>query len=107
MLEAVVSKQPFEAIRLLEWMTSLMMIGIALTIAGDPGAVHNGGFYLMGSMGLTSVVIIIIFSLAGFGRLSCLYANGRWPFYGPWCRVVSSFVGGFVWGQMGLSVANW
>lgn len=93
--------------RLFEWTMSLVMIGISFNIAFDPSSVPKGGFYLLENVWLTSSVLIVVFLFAGAARLSCLYANGRWPHIGPWCRVVCSASGALVWGEMALSLFQW
>ena len=90
--------------RLFEWMTALMMVGIAVTIAASPRAIAGGGFTLMENVGLTPGVVVIAFLLAGAARMAALYANGHWPFYGPWCRAIGAVTGAVIWAQMGLSM---
>lgn len=93
--------------RLFEWMTALMMLGIALTIATSPQSVAHGGFYLMQNVGLTPAVLVVLFCAAGLARAAGLYANGHWPIYGPWCRALGAMGGVFIWAQMLLSLVKW
>lgn len=93
--------------RLFEWMTALMMLGIAATISASEHSVEAGGFYLMQSLGLTPLILIIFFGITGCVRVAGLYANGNWPVYGPWCRAACAFGGALIWGQMYLSLIEW
>ena len=93
--------------RLFEWMTSLMMIGIAIIVAVSPSAIHSGGFALMANVGLTAPVIGILFMAAGLGRMAALYANGHWPVIGPRIRAACAAGGAVVWGQMLLALVKW
>lgn len=93
--------------RLFEWMTALMMLGIAATIASSPRSVGSGGFHLMLNLGLTPQVLGWFFAFAGFARVAGLYANGHWPVYGPWCRALCALGGAVLWGQMCLALIKW
>ncbi len=93
--------------RLFEWMTALMMLGIAATIAASPHTIESGGFHLMQGVGLTRDRLGWAFVLIGSLRIVALYANGRSPFYGPWCRFVGALVGGLVWVQMSIALIVW
>lgn len=93
--------------RLFEWMTAAMMIGIAVTIAVSPHAVEGGGFHLMKNLGLTPMVLVVFFMIASIARAIGLYANGRWPVYGPWCRTLGAAAGAVIWAQMLLSLIKW
>jgi hypothetical protein len=93
--------------RLFEWMTALMMLGIAATIGVSPRTIESGGFHLMQDAGITRDRLGWAFLLIGILRIGALYANGRSPFYGPWCRFAGAFVGALVWLQMGLALVAW
>lgn len=93
--------------RLFEWITSGMMLGIALDIAYSPHAIAAGGFHLLQNLGLTPRVLIAFFLITGLARLGSLYANGHLPIYGPWCRVACAALGAFIWAQMMLSLVVW
>jgi len=93
--------------RLFEWMTALMMLGIAATIAASPRSIASGGFHLMQNIGLGPHSLGWAFAAIGSVRMASLYANGRWPFYGPWCRAVGALGGAFVWVQMSLALIAW
>ena len=106
-LEVVNSGRRFDDIRLFEWTMAIAMIAISFTITYDPRTVAKGGFYLLENLWLTPSVLTMVFLVAGFARMTCLYANGRWPFYGPRCRAICSLVGALIWGEMCLSLAIW
>src|SRR5258708_38911234 len=93
--------------RLFEWITAAMMMGIAVTIAVSPQAVDDGGFHLMKNLGLTPTILAVLFFVASISRAIGLYANGRWPIYGPWCRALGAAVGVIIWAQMFLSLIKW
>lgn len=94
-------------IRLFEWVMSYIMLAISVIIAFDPNAVPRGGFHLIEGVWLTPHVLLSLFLVAGTIRMSCLYANGRLPHLGPWCRAGCSFVGAMVWGEMCASLWSW
>ena len=93
--------------RLFEWMTSLMMIGISINVAVSPNAIHYGGFALMSNVGLTAPVIGILFMAGGSMRMAALYANGHWPVIGPRLRAGCAAAGALVWAQMLLALIRW
>lgn len=93
--------------RLFEWMTALMMVGIAVTIALSPKAIAFGGFYLMQDIGLTPAILGVLFSLGGCLRVAGLYANGNWPIYGPRLRAGCALGGAVIWAQMFLALIKW
>lgn len=93
--------------RLFEWMTALMMLGIAGTIAASPRTIASGGFHLMQNVGLTPTLLGWLFSMGGCLRIAGLYANGHWPVYGPWARAGCALAGAGLWAQMCLALIPW
>lgn len=93
--------------RLFEWMTACMMIGIALTVAANPTTVQFGGFYLMRDIGLDASALGTLFMLGGCLRIAALFANGRWPIYGPRFRAACALMGAMIWMQMLLALTAW
>lgn len=98
---------PYCTNRLFEWMTSLMMIGMAIVIAMNPQTVKVGGFYLMADIGLTAPVLGVIFSIGGCLRGVSLVANGMWPKWGPIFRGICALLGASLWIQMALALIAW
>jgi hypothetical protein len=96
-----------KSMKLFEWVTSAMMIGIAIIVAVSPNAIHSGGFSLMANIGLTGSVIGILFMAAGAIRMVALYANGNWPVIGPRLRAGCAAGGAFVWAQMLIALVKW
>jgi hypothetical protein len=94
-------------LRLFEWMTSLMMIGIALTIMFDSRTIQQGGFYLIQNVGLTPDVLGILFTVGGAVRMLALRANGVWPIWGPRLRASCALGGALIWCQMGIALVKW
>lgn len=93
--------------RLFEWMTACMMIGIAVTVGANPKTIEFGGFYLMRDIGLTAGALGILFMAAGGLRIAALFANGRWPVYGPRFRAGCALMGAVIWMQMLLALTAW
>lgn len=93
--------------RLFEWMTSLMMLGMAFVIAANPQTVKVGGFYLMAMVGLTAPVLGVLFTLVGCSRVAALIANGVWPTWGPRARAFCALFGAALWVQMTLALWAW
>ena len=88
-------------------MTGLMMLGIAATIAASPRSIASGAFHLMQNIGFGPHSLGLAFAAIGSMRIGALYANGRWPFYGPWCRAVGALGGALVWVQMSVALIAW
>jgi hypothetical protein len=93
--------------KLFEWMTSAMMIGIAVIVAFSPSAIHSGGFALMANIGLTASVVGVLFMASGCARMAALYANGNWPVIGPRLRAACAAGGALVWAQMLIALIKW
>jgi len=93
--------------RLLEWMTALMMIFIAVIVAVNPKTIEFGGFYLMRDIGLTAEVLGALFMACGWVRIVALFANGHWPVYGPRFRAACALMGAVIWTQMLLALTAW
>lgn len=93
--------------RLFEWMTSLMMLGISVTIVLSPATVSRGGFALVENVGLTPSVLGLLFTIGGALRFVALYANGHWPVVGPRLRAFCALGGALVWAQMLVALLKW
>jgi hypothetical protein len=91
--------------RLFEWLTSLMMLGIAVVLAISPNSIANGNFHILLATGFTAALVGPLFTLCGVTRLLALYANGVWQPWGPYCRAAGALVGAGIWGQMLFALA--
>jgi hypothetical protein len=100
-------KHRFFAGRLFEWMTAMMMIGMATVIAANPNTVRVGGFYLMTNVGLTAPILAVLFTFAGCVRVSALFANGLWALWGPRFRALCALIGASLWAQMAIALTAW
>jgi hypothetical protein len=88
---------------LFEWATATMMIGIALCILATPKTIEMGAFRFMLNAGFTPIVAVIIFAVAGFGRMFALFANGRFV-HGAQFRAWGAVLGVFMWFHMMLAL---
>ena len=93
--------------RLFEWMTSLMMLGMAFVIAINPSTVKVGGFYLLSNIGITAPVLAVLSTLIGCIRIAALFANGLWPLWGPRFRAGCALFAAILWIQMFLALLAW
>lgn len=90
-----------------EYTTSAMMIGIAIDVAIYPKAISYGSFFLLRDIGMTPEMIGVAFTILGCLRMAALFANGRWPDYGPMCRVFGAMMGALLWAQMAWALYRW
>jgi len=104
---AMTVNQVVKSGRLFEWMTSLMMLGMAVVIAINPQTVKAGGFYLMARIGLTAPVLAVLFTFVGCLRVAALIANGVYPVWGPRARAASALFSAALWSQMMLALVAW
>lgn len=98
---------PNHNVRLFEWMTALMMLGMAVIIAANPHTVKVGGFYLMSNVGITATTLAVISTFIGCIRIAALFANGTWPIWGPRFRAACSLLASVMWMQMFLALIAW
>lgn len=90
--------------RLFEWVSTLMMWGIALTILWYPHTVATSSFHWLLILGFNSDHLMISFIGFGACRAGALVANGRWPVIGPVFRAVGAVGGAFLWFTLALSL---
>jgi len=93
--------------RLFEWVSSLMMLGIAIVIGINPQTVKVGGFYLMTNIGLTAPMLGVLTTFVACARIAALVANGIWPAWGPRARAAAALIGAALWAQMASALAAW
>lgn len=91
--------------RAIEWLTTCMMLGIAVSIAVTPQTVARGSFRYLLELGLTPAGLAVFFFLVGIARALALYLNGRWHPYGPRLRAGGALFGAMIWALMALALA--
>lgn len=91
--------------RLFEWMTALMMLGIAAVLIVSPNSISQSNFRLMLEVGFSQSTVLFLFLLFGLTRVIALYFNGSWK-YGYRTRAACALGGSFVWVQMVLALAG-
>ncbi len=97
-------EKAFRTGRLFEWVTSGMMIAIAVTLTVWPKSSEAGSFRLLVQAGFDSEFLRLGFFMGGLARCIALYANGRWPLIGPWMRAVGALGGATLWALMAAAV---
>jgi hypothetical protein len=90
--------------RVFEWVTTSMMLGIALTLLLSPDAIQNSTFRLMLGVGFSQGAVAFFFVIVGGFRIVALFANGRLPIYGPLVRSFAALAGALIWGQMAIAL---
>lgn len=90
--------------RLFEWVASLMMIAIGVTLSLWPKSAEAGSLRILVEAGFAAPWLIVGFVGGGAARLIALYANGHWPLIGPWLRAVGALGGAVLWSLMGAAV---
>jgi hypothetical protein len=97
----------FHHTRLFEWLSSMMIISMALIEYIDPRTINRGGFYLISHLGMTSWVFYILTCVFGSMRIVALVANGMSVWWGPRIRMLVSLVSAVIWSQMAYSLIVW
>jgi hypothetical protein len=92
--------------RLFEWMTTLMMLGIAVVLAVTPASIALGSFRYLELAGFTPVMLGTAFMAGGALRIVALYLNGRSRVYGPRLRAAGALLGAFVWAEMAIALVH-
>jgi hypothetical protein len=91
--------------RLFEWVTTIIMLGMAATIIAYPDTLARGAFRYMLVAGFTPLGLGLFFSVVGCVRLTALIINGRSPTWGPRLRAVGAVGGVFIWSWMAVALA--
>lgn len=91
--------------RLFEWVTTIIMLGMAATIILYPDALAKGAFRYMLVAGFTPLVMGLFLAVVGAVRVVALYLNGRSPLWGPRVRAVGALAGAFIWCWMAVALA--
>lgn len=95
----------FARTHLFEWVSSCIMVSMALEIGLTRGlAARTGSYGVMTSLGIPDWFFILFFLLFGATRCAALYLNGQAYPYGPFLRMVVSVWGALVWGQLGVAL---
>ena len=90
--------------RIFEWMSTFMMVGIAVCVLITPRTIEMGAFRFMVEIGMTSGPVAIIFAVFGALRVVALYANGKWQPLGARARFAGALVAALMWFQMLLAL---
>jgi hypothetical protein len=89
--------------RLFEWVTTAMMLSMAIEIAIWPGTIGASAFrYILQMIGPTNMGLF--FAVFGLLRIAALIANGHWPVYGPWMRTIGAGAAALLWFQMDIAL---
>lgn len=90
--------------RLFEWVTTLIMLGMAVTIIASPETVERGAFRWMLVVGITPLVLGLLFVVIGGVRISALIVNGRSSLWGPRLRCYGAIGGGIIWAWLAIAL---
>lgn len=92
--------------RMLEWTTSLCLLGMAVWLTIWPHALADNSFgHVYDVVNHDTVLAYLLF--VGSFRCMALFANGRLPKWGPRVRAVGSWAGAVVWLQLATAlIAN-
>lgn len=90
--------------RLFEWVSTLAMLGVGLTLVASSHSLDRSAFALMLNGGLSQASISGIFLAAGVIRAVALHFNGSWPHLGPKFRIAAAVVGISMWAQMAIAL---
>lgn len=89
--------------RLLEFATSLILLGLAFHLQIWPQSVGASSFHEL-TQHIDPNLLGMFFALFGALRLSALIANGTWPVAGPWLRAIGAFAGAMCFGNMAAAL---
>lgn len=92
--------------RLFEWISTIMMLGIGMSLLLSPATVRTEPFLYLMQFGFSSFGLGILFGALGSLRIVALYLNGRLPTYGPRARALGALVGSAIWGEMLASLLS-
>lgn len=90
--------------RLFEWISTLIMLGLSVTLFISPRSIEHSTFHMMLEIGISQRGISFLFFIFGIMRIAALYANGRWAFYGPMLRSLCALGASALWFQMMLAL---
>jgi hypothetical protein len=91
------------ALRLFECVTTLILLGLAATVVASPATIERGEFRYM-LVKFTPLALALLFAALGMLRLVALYANGRWPMWGPRLRAIGACGAAMLWAWMALAL---
>lgn len=90
--------------RLFEWVTTFIMLGMAVTLFISPATIRGGAFRYMLVVGFTPLLLGLFFAIVGGLRVCALVANGRSAVWGPRLRALGAIAGAFIWAWMALAL---
>lgn len=83
--------------RMFEWLMASSMIWMAITMFAPGNSLGAGAFRNYHLSETFEMWAGIVIGGVGLLRIAALYLNGRWPVYGPICRVVAASIGATIW----------
>lgn len=90
--------------RLFEWVTTFIMLGMAVTIILSPHTIEVGAFRYMLVVGFTPLLLGLFFAIVGGVRIMALIVNGRSGLWGPRLRAIGAILGAIIWAWMGIAL---
>lgn len=82
--------------RLFEWVMSGAMITVGIHLYLWPGAIGHSSFHFISDV-LGLGTLRTLFITVGWFSMLALFANGRWPIWGPRVRAMGAFCRCILW----------
>ena len=90
--------------RVAEWLcTGIMLLAGAGMSVFDPG-IGTSAFRRVLETGVTQTHIYLYVVIVGPMRAIALFANSKWPVYGPWVRALGALAGALLWSQLAMAL---
>lgn len=90
--------------RATEWLTSLALLMMVLTMALPGDTLGRPGFHVLAAMGFEEASVAVPLALVATGRLAALYINGAWR-RSPALRMWGAMAGAATFGALAVSFA--
>jgi hypothetical protein len=90
--------------RLFEWVVTLILLGIGITMVLPPPIYQQGLLKVFGSVGISEFAMGLVFIFIGVLRLVALVVNGASTDYGPRVRAIVAAVTAVIWAQLATSL---
>lgn len=89
--------------RLFEVAMSAAMLALGIHLLIWPTALSASAFRFMTET-VSGGLVAAVFLVFGCLRIGALWANGKWPVWGPWLRAGGCAAGALMWAQMDLAL---
>lgn len=89
--------------RATEWLTSLALLGFAVTLALPGETLARSGFGTFRSLGLDDAMLAVPLSLIASARMVALYINGAWK-RSPILRLAGAITGAVIFAMIGMGL---